>query len=269
MALVELKSGNKGPALFLVPGLGGSVDGLVDFGRQLDTAMPVYGIEDGAFRGSRNPDTRMEVIAPLYLAEIRLRQPAGPYFLGGHSFGGLVAFEIAQLLLRANEEVSRLILLDTPISEKYWPNSYYAKVLAGRLAERARTIATLPVRDKLGFILSQLRKLYDKFADPYALRQKQLDVHTGALIAFHNYCPSFYPGRVIYFRSEQPSEILRRLWRPCVGQLNVYPASGGHNSMLTPPHVDELAMDVSKHLCPSDLRSPSTEHLRIVADSAD
>ena len=48
MALVELKSGGKGPALFLVPGLGGLVDGLVDFGRQLDTAMPVYGTEDTA-----------------------------------------------------------------------------------------------------------------------------------------------------------------------------------------------------------------------------
>ena len=42
-------------------------------------------------------------------------QPRGPYFLAGHSFGGLVSFEIAQQLVRAGESVSFLGLIDTTL----------------------------------------------------------------------------------------------------------------------------------------------------------
>ena len=37
-------------------------------------------------------------MASAYLPKIREVQPAGPYLLGGYSGGGLVAFEMAQLL---------------------------------------------------------------------------------------------------------------------------------------------------------------------------
>ena len=44
--------------------------------------------------------------------EIRTIQPKGSYFLGGYSFGGTVAFEIAQQLKTQGEEVGVLWLLD-------------------------------------------------------------------------------------------------------------------------------------------------------------
>ncbi|KAL4965974.1 uncharacterized protein BDV14DRAFT_199425 [Aspergillus stella-maris] len=55
----------------------------------------------------------IEEMAASYLAEIKRRQPKGPYLLGGYSFGGLVAYEVARQLLEAEDEVTKLILFDT------------------------------------------------------------------------------------------------------------------------------------------------------------
>jgi thioesterase domain-containing protein len=44
--------------------------------------------------------------------EIRTVQPAGPYFIGGHCFGGKVAFEMARLLHARGERVALLAMID-------------------------------------------------------------------------------------------------------------------------------------------------------------
>ncbi|GCB19650.1 conidial yellow pigment biosynthesis polyketide synthase [Aspergillus awamori] len=50
-----------------------------------------------------------------YLAEIRRRQPKGPYNFGGWSAGGICAYDAARyLILEEGEQVDRLLLLDSP-----------------------------------------------------------------------------------------------------------------------------------------------------------
>ncbi len=53
----------------------------------------------------------MSDLAVSYIAAIRRVRPEGPYNVGGWSFGGYVAVEMARQL--ADEELARLILLDT------------------------------------------------------------------------------------------------------------------------------------------------------------
>jgi thioesterase domain-containing protein len=55
----------------------------------------------------------IEQAAALYLSEIRRVQPRGPYHLVGHSYGGRVVWEMAQVLARAGETVGLLALIDT------------------------------------------------------------------------------------------------------------------------------------------------------------
>ncbi len=50
-------------------------------------------------------------LAASYIAAIRGSQPHGPYNVGGWSFGGYVAVEMARQL--PDEELAQLILLDT------------------------------------------------------------------------------------------------------------------------------------------------------------
>ncbi|MHC5863447.1 thioesterase domain-containing protein, partial [Nostoc sp.] len=52
-------------------------------------------------------------MASHYIEALRRVQPKGPYFLGGWSFGGWVAFEMAQQLQKSGEEVALLAVLDT------------------------------------------------------------------------------------------------------------------------------------------------------------
>ena len=72
--------------------------------------QPVYGLVQG-LDGNRF-FTRVEELAAHYLKDVRALCPQGSLFLGGHSFGGLVAFEMAQQLRKAGEEVDLLALID-------------------------------------------------------------------------------------------------------------------------------------------------------------
>jgi thioesterase domain-containing protein len=55
----------------------------------------------------------MQELASSYLLELRRRQPRGPYRLGGWSFGGVVAFEMALQLTASGEHVALLALLSS------------------------------------------------------------------------------------------------------------------------------------------------------------
>ena len=65
----------------------------------------------------KNPDQwqcGIEISSLIYLAEIKRRQPKGPYIIGGWSAGGVIAYAVAQALLAAGETVEKLLLLDSP-----------------------------------------------------------------------------------------------------------------------------------------------------------
>ena len=71
------------------------------------------GLQPIGLDGKTPPLTRIEDMATHYIEALRSVQPKGPYFLGGWSFGGWVAFEMAQQLQKSGEEVALLAVLDT------------------------------------------------------------------------------------------------------------------------------------------------------------
>ncbi|NJL23647.1 MAG: hypothetical protein HC895_27210 [Leptolyngbyaceae cyanobacterium SM1_3_5] len=73
-----------------------------------------YGLQPIGIDGKQAPLTQIEAIAAFYVQAIQTVQPNGPYLIGGWSFGGLVAFEMAQQLTQANQTVALLAILDTP-----------------------------------------------------------------------------------------------------------------------------------------------------------
>jgi amino acid adenylation domain-containing protein len=75
---------------------------------------PVYGVQpSGLYEGSCELPRNLEKLAAIYVDEIRKKQPYGPYQLGGICVGGVLAFEIAQQLRAAGQEVSLLALIDS------------------------------------------------------------------------------------------------------------------------------------------------------------
>ncbi|NEO64566.1 MAG: hypothetical protein F6J98_30815 [Moorea sp. SIO4G2] len=109
-------NGNKRP-FFLVPGGGGNVVYYSYLARHLSSDQPFYGLQAVGLDGETEPYTRVEDIAAHNIQEIQSIQPQGPYLLGGHSFAGKVAFEMAQQLQKQGQEVGLLAILDTTAPE--------------------------------------------------------------------------------------------------------------------------------------------------------
>lgn len=104
--------GSQHPPLFLVPGAGGDVLGFHGLAEHLPAQQPIYAFRSPGLDGRQRPLETVEAVAEVYLEALRARQPRGPYFLGGYSFGGLVAFEMACLLVERGERISLLALFD-------------------------------------------------------------------------------------------------------------------------------------------------------------
>ena len=69
----------------------------------------------------------MRELAAHYVQLITNEQRHGPYFLGGYSYGGLVAYEMASLLTEQNHRVEFLVMIDT------FPWSLRSRTITARL----------------------------------------------------------------------------------------------------------------------------------------
>jgi thioesterase domain-containing protein/acyl carrier protein len=112
--LVPIKSSGARPPFFCVHGVGGNVLELIDLARHVHADQPFYGIQAVGLAG-RAPEHKstVEEMARHYIREVRELQPEGPYFLGGSSFGGLVAYEMARQLAAVGQPVALVALFDT------------------------------------------------------------------------------------------------------------------------------------------------------------
>ncbi len=115
---------------------GGSADALAwaKFAQRLGPDQPFYALQRPDLDGRPITDNTVEALAAKCIEEIRTVQADGPYVIGGHCFGGAVAFEIAQQLQAQGEAIASLILVDA-----YCPNALPDTPL-GRLQERLQLI---------------------------------------------------------------------------------------------------------------------------------
>jgi malonyl CoA-acyl carrier protein transacylase len=110
--LVPIQPNGSLPPFFCVPGSGGNVLYFSDLAGYFGEDQPFYGLQAQGLDGETQPLQSIEEIASQNIKAIQTVQPVGPYFLGGHSFGGLVAFEMAQQLQCQGQSVAFLAILD-------------------------------------------------------------------------------------------------------------------------------------------------------------
>ena len=274
--------GTKEP-FYCVHGVGGNVVEYYHLARYLDPERPFYGIQA---RGVSGVERAMAVTRPLedtareYIAQIRAFQPKGPYFIGGSSFGGLVAFEMAQQLTKAGEEIGILALFDT-----YGPGYGTRRRLSsggwwGMLQIRAGmhigNLQLLRGQERREYILDKTMRLYRRIKRlsrtlirkylkanlaeaqrrtiPEAFRQVE-DIGRHAQ---QNYRPQRpYPGVASLFRATYgPKELLEdevNGWSKWVsGKINVYPVPGHHGAIVREPRVRVLAKELNAALASTE-----------------
>ncbi|MEN6373144.1 MAG: amino acid adenylation domain-containing protein, partial [Smithella sp.] len=242
-SLVTIRPEGSRPPLFLVHAVGGNLLYYHSLLRHLGPDQPVYGLQAKGIDGVMPPHSSMKEMAGYYLAEIRTVQPSGPYFLGGASFGGTCAFEIAQQLIRQGEKVAFLALLDSigPGAGGYhaWRTSLKRRIFHA-LDDDVTQKTFLPVyfMKRLYLYLSNsMRRLCCDFfrlvKHPIPLELRDWDLYRNHNKAINNYVPHQYPGSITLFRgpegNEWPYNDPELGWKDLVkGELKVIIIPAGH-----------------------------------------
>ena len=110
------RKGDKNP-IYLAPPGGGRAGCYMGLAQSLGKQQPVYGLQcPGLFDGLPLSGS-IEEMAAAFISAIQQVDPHGPYRLGGYSFGGWVAYEMALQLQRKGFKVDELIIFDAALCD--------------------------------------------------------------------------------------------------------------------------------------------------------
>jgi amino acid adenylation domain-containing protein len=264
-------NGSKLP-FFCIPGAGGEPFYLYHLGRYLGDEQPLYSFQ--ANNLDVEPDTRIQDMASHYIQAMQTVQPQGPYFLGGHSLGSIVAFEMANQLLDGGHEVALVVILDmsAPTSKDKqarierldWDHARWLieaiKAVEVSLSTNMDisydTLRSLSEKEQLKYVLQHLKMV--NMLPPHA-EINQLKNMVQALkansLSLINYVPKhLYPGRITLLRaSETPPERLNSKFSEISQDstwgwseyscepVDIHFVPGNHITMMAEPHVQVLA----------------------------
>ncbi|MBI3947384.1 MAG: amino acid adenylation domain-containing protein [Armatimonadetes bacterium] len=256
-SLVPIQPDGTRPPFFCVHGALGDIAGFRDLAYSLGMDQPFYALQPRGLDGKEAPRTDLVEIADAYLAEVRSVQRSGPYFLGGYSFGGVVALEMAHRLREQGEEVRLVVLLDSfhPQAAALLPG---AGITATRLSRKERRLLAPRERVPAGRRVAQAAErtewwvkdrvklaglhLFQRLGRPLPRVLSAFRIRLACLEALRHHALTPYPGDVALFRVEEHAARDRELWREAItGHLEAHPAGGDHWSMLSRPHVRSLA----------------------------
>ncbi|VBN00878.1 thiotemplate mechanism natural product synthetase [Burkholderia pseudomallei] len=111
--VVPMVKAGSGAPFFCIPGMGGNITQLLPLANALGADRPVIGLQYLGLDGKHAPHASVEAIAAHYVRCIRSVQPAGPYFLGGHSLGGKIAYEVARRLHAQGDAIGLVAMFDS------------------------------------------------------------------------------------------------------------------------------------------------------------
>lgn len=110
-------SGSQAKNLFLIHPAGGSTYCFHALIKNMQhVGLNVYAI---SYPESLKTNLSISKLASLYIKQISKIQVKGPYIIGGYSFGGNVAVEIARQLEKEKQKVPKVYLIDSLVPEAY------------------------------------------------------------------------------------------------------------------------------------------------------
>jgi thioesterase domain-containing protein/aryl carrier-like protein len=110
--LLPIRTTGDGPVLFCIHPAGGLSWGYMPLARYVPDTFRLYGVQARALDGTSRYPGSVSDLAADYIEQIKTVQPSGPYYLLGHSFGGIVAHEIAVQLREHGDDIAALVIGD-------------------------------------------------------------------------------------------------------------------------------------------------------------
>ncbi len=254
-SLVEIQPNGSKPPFFCIHGLGGEVLCFRELAQHLGSEQPFYGLQPQGLYGKYPLHTRIEDMAAHYIQEIKTLQPNGPYFLGGYSFGGAVAFEMARQLHEQGEQIGIMVILDSCRPGYSWQSSFLKRIflhLSNIVQQGPAYLWQTAVRWSY-WRKHHLQNRYKRYLEAtlgIPDTDKHLQIIDANTQAISKYIYQVYPGRVILLRTEDQNrdEAVGTQYDPqfgwgdlVAGALDIYYLPGSHLSLLREPHVQVLA----------------------------
>jgi amino acid adenylation domain-containing protein len=233
-SLVPIQPRGSEPPFFCIHGVGGNAIGFHELGCRIGPDYPFYGLQSQGLDGKHPCHTSIEEMAAHYITEIRSVQPDGPYLMGGFSFGGLVAYEMAQQLRAGSQEVGLLVLFDTyPGNLKAVGTSLLDLLLHPTWRHWFHDLPRLARK--------RMRRSLRNWRVPQVLR----DVRDSNATAAERYRLRPYAGKTALIRAAEKSlrssEDPLAAWNGLISNLDIHEIPGDHYDMLVEPQVNSLA----------------------------
>jgi amino acid adenylation domain-containing protein len=253
-AVVPIQPRGTRRPFFSVHPRSGLVHYYIPLARHLDQDQPFYGLQSYGMDQEQSPTGSVEEMASKYVADLRRMQPDGPYQIGGWSLGGLVAYEMAQQMYAAGEEVSLLALFDTivpsvdasesPLTEEELrepkPEHLIQWLLLYGLPFDKEEVMSMPVRD-FGQLYMNRFGVKGNLNTYFQLFRTEV---ANAMAARH-YNPQPYPGRIALFRGNKPGKRDYGWGELAPSKVEVYCFDASHEKFFDDPNIPALAAQLS------------------------
>lgn len=256
--------GSKLP-LFFVSGAAGPVFNLYPLAYALGTEQPFFGLQAPGIDDETALYTRTEDIAAHHIKDLLAIKPKGPYLLGGYSFGGKVAFEMAQQLQSQQHEVPLIAIIDIPpapssvqfVASSVGDSTYITEIAAllelthkNKLMVSEQVLHSLSPNEQMDYFFECLRNAQVRISKNEL--QRILNLYKANVQAELEYVPSqSVSAPILLFQAtEIHSSIVPaiRLNDPTWGWshfssevVETYVIPGDHYTMMMEPNVQILA----------------------------
>ena len=278
--LVPIRPDGTRPPFFCVHPIGGNVMCYAELARHLSNNQPFYGIEASS---PAVENESMERMAARYVNALLTVHQQGPFLLGGWSMGGMVAYEMAQQLLRQGNDVGLLVLLDSfPLDPRENDRSMNEKQMLEMFIEDMAALSgqktaslteagkSASIDEHLALSMVEVKKAGIVSEDIDLAKFSQLwRQYRNNYQALVHYEPQKYKGKItLIMTADQRSQEQRipiKSWGPLAGGgLTIDVLPGDHYTLLRHPNVRAAAakleafLDMSQDAAHSKRLAPQT-----------
>ncbi len=254
----------KRPSFFLIHPIGGTVFCYFPLVRSLTAQYDFYGIRSSGFQKDEAIFCSVEEMAQSYISQIKEIQKEGPYSLGGWSFGGILAFEIASQFAKEGKKVKNLLIIDSfipsiadmcVVNESKFIFLFFKEMLISSLEDERDKFLDHPEN------FTELEHAI-KIAIKYGLLPQQINLHEirnlyetfkNNFNAYIKYRPkNHYEETINFFWASDNKSLLQEAlkWQPYVNKEKIKNThlSGDHNSIFQKPNLLENTKKIDSNI---------------------
>jgi thioesterase domain-containing protein len=251
--------------VFCIPGAGDSVTSFIDVITHFGKLWTFYGLQPRGIDGLLSPHPTVSSAASFYLRNIDRIYFQEPIHLLGHSFGGWIAFEMANKLLQMGQKIGSLTILDSmaPDHSRKGPREASATDISMKWIESMELLLDRPLNIPRRLVESLDEPDQRHFLHSILIREKIIpksshsDILRGPLRTFAaGVRASYIPERIYSERlqlilvdhpnfDEQSNLQKQRetieAWKRWAPSLTYARAPGNHITLLKSPNAEALA----------------------------